>query len=459
MKNTTLTRKFFLRIAPTILVTLIAIGYLAFSSANREINYVYDAQLITNANVLWTLLEDEFSEAGASTTKQIEDIDLNLGNQLELNEDADDYSDARMFRAWKLDKLVMLSSTAFSKNVPVLPAGFNDITYNNEHWRVYTLEIPNTNIKIEVGEKIMLRDKLTDNILMNLFYPLLLLIPLIGALLWFGINSGLGTIRTLVQQIHSRSPEDLSAIALDPLPRDLAPLGKSINQLLVKLGHSLTSERRFADHAAHQLRTPQAQIKLLLQMLASTDSEKERASIISDLEASNKNAIQLIEQLLRAARVSQQPITLQPLALYHAVASVVASLGTLADQKKIEMSLSGDEKAEVYTDETLLRLMISNLIDNAIKYTPENGTIRFSIAPASGNMWSLSITDTGPGIAIEEREAVFQRFYRVETPEVDGTGLGLAIVADIIERLSGTIALTTPENGVGLRVEVQFPKA
>ncbi len=460
MSRTTLTRKLFFRITPTILITVVAIGGLAFYSATQEIDNMYDAQLINDANVLWKLLQDEFEEkrSGAAIPKQVDDIDFNMDNQLAINNDADDYADAHMFRAWQEGKLLMYSSTAFTPDVPAQKGGFTNIYYKGEKWRVYALPIPNTSIKIEVGEKMALRKTLVSNILLNLFFPLLALIPIIGGLVWFGINNGLDTIRALVQQIRSRSPDDLSAIPVGMLPRDLSPLGKSINQLLEKLDHSLTAERRFADHAAHQLRTPQARLKLLLQMLAKADSEEEKKAIIADLLASNEIATQLIEQLLKAARVSHQPIKMEPISLYNVAASVIAEMGTVADQKKLEIILSGNENANIQADKSLLRLMIGNLLDNAIKYTPSGGKIMVAVALVNG-MWGLSISDTGPGIPQNQRDAVFQRFYRIDTPNTEGTGLGLSIVADIVGRLNGSIALKDPQSGSGLLVEVLLPKS
>jgi two-component system sensor histidine kinase QseC len=457
MSRSTLTRKLFFRITPTILITIAIIGAFAFHSATREINNIYDAQLINDANVLWTLLQREFEKPGLHPSKQINDIDLAMGNQLAMNEDADDYAEAHMFRAWKDGKIRVFSSTAFPENVPEQRVGFTDITYENEAWRVYSLPIPQTSIVMEVGEKRALRETLVSNIMLNLFFPLLILVPIIAFLIWFGINSGLSTIHGLVRQIRSRSPDDLSVIPIDTLPRDLSPLGRSINQLLDKLDRSLTAERRFADHAAHQLRTPQAGLKLLLQMLGNAESEKERKSIISDLVASNDKAMHLIEQLLRAARVSHQPMQLKGVSLYNTAASVVAELGNIITQKQLDVSLEGNEAAEVSADEPLLRLLISNLIDNAVKYTPQGGTIKVLITPENES-WLLSITDSGPGIAAQHREIVFQRFYRADTPGAEGAGLGLAIVSDIVERFSANIALNIPESGKGLRVDVLLPK-
>ncbi|MER9138522.1 ATP-binding protein [Mesorhizobium sp. M0830] len=458
MRRLTLTWKLFLRITPTILVAIAVIGVLAFRSARREIDNIYDAKLINDANVLWTLLEHQIEEPGNHPPRQVKDMDFAMGNQLAMNDQADDYADAHVFRLWKDGRIRIFTNGAFPESVPVQRAGFTELNYANERWLVYSLPIPNTGIVVEVGEKRALRDTLVSNIMLNLFFPLLVLVPVIGLLVWYGISNGLGPIHGLVRQIRSRSPDDLSVIAIDALPRDLHPLGMSVNQLLSKLDRSLTAERRFADQAAHQLRTPHAGIKLLLQMLAHADSETERETILADLTASNDKATRLVKQMLEAARISHQPVELRVVRLYDVTASVIAEFGTIITLKRHDVSLDGDEAAEVKTDEPMLRLLIGNLIDNAIKYTPAGGKIKVSISPEPG-AWTLSITDSGPGIAPQHREAVFRRFYRVNVPEVEGSGLGLAIVSGIVERLSANIALSTPSPGGGLHVAVTLPQA
>ncbi|AVA23389.1 MULTISPECIES: HAMP domain-containing sensor histidine kinase [unclassified Rhizobium] len=457
MIRSTLTRKLFFRIAPVVAVTIVVIGAFAFNSATREINNIYDAQLIDDANVIWSLLRRPLERSPDRSPKKIDDIDFNMDNQLSFNEDADDYADAHMFRAWVDGRIRFYSSTAFQSDVPQQKVGFTTLTYKGEEWRVYSLPIPNTTIVMEIGEKIALRETLVSNILLNLFFPLLVLVPVIGFLIWLGINSGLRTIHGLVRQIRTRSPDDLSAIPVQGLPRDLLPLGRSINQLLEKLGHSLTLERRFSDLAAHQLRTPQASVKLLLQMLGNTDSEQERQTIIADLVASNNRATHLIEQLLRLARVSHHPLNPTPVPLYHMVASVLAEFGNIITSRQLDVLLEGDETAQVKTDESLLRMMIGNLLDNAIKYTPVAGKIEVVISSENA-LWLISISDSGPGIPPDERAAVFQRFYRLNTLHTEGAGLGLAIVADTADRLAASIQLLTPRWGTGLRVDLRLPK-
>lgn len=458
MNNSTLTRKLFFRIAPVVVVTIVVIAAFAFHSATREINNIYDASLIDDANVLWRLLGHTLEKSPDRTPKQIDDIDFTMDNQLLFNKDADDYADAHMFRAWVDGKIAVYSSTAFPAEVPQQKVGLTTISYLDEDWRVYSLPIPNTTIVMEVGERIALRETLVSNILLNLFFPLLILVPVIGFLIWLGIGSGLRTIHGLVRQIRTRSPDDLSSIPVKDLPRDLLPLGRSINQLLDKLSRSLTLERRFSDLAAHQLRTPQASVKLLLQMLCNSDNEQERRTIIADLVASNDRATHLIEQLLRLARVSHQRLDLTSVPLYHLAASVLAEFGNIINSRNLDVSLEGDETAQVKTDESLLHMMISNVLDNAIKYTPVAGRIEVAVKPEAG-FWRILISDSGPGIPIDEQEAVFQRFYRLDTLHTEGAGLGLAIVADTADRLAVKVKLSTPRWGNGLRVDLRLPKA
>ncbi len=459
MRQRTLTWSLFIRVAPTVFVTLVVIGAFAFQSATREINHIYDAQLINDANVLWDVLQKPLQKQNLVEPRRFKQLDFATGEQLNLNEEVYDYAEARMFRVWKNDVVAVYSATAFGTKQPVSSRGLSDVTYDDEPWRVYTFQIPDEHTVVEVGEKMELRIELVSNILLNLVIPLLVLIPLIGVLMWFGMERGLRTIHGLIEQIRSRSSDDLSFIPTDELPRDLAPLGHSVNQLLSKLDRSLTAERRFSDHAAHQLRTPHAALKLLLQMLLQTDHEEERKVIIAGLVKSNEKAMRLIEQLLQAGRVTHQRIELSRINLYDISASVLAEFGHTIRKKQQIVTLDGMEDAWVDTDESLLRLLIENLVENALKYTPEEGSVHVSLYEGGGKDLRWSICDTGPGIPPEQREAVFQRFYRVGSPQEDGSGLGLAIVADIAARLDIKISLNASAGSVGLRVDIVMDKS
>lgn len=458
MRNQSLTRTLFSRVAPTILVTIILIGMMAFKSATRQIESAYDAQLISSANMMWLAVEEELQNTEISAFRRIRKIEFSFNDTSKVSSIANEYADDRMFRIWKNRRLIMLSDGALGTQVPLQPRGFSNVTYKKDRWRIYSQPIPETDFVIEAGEKIILRRSLVEQILIELATPLLLLIPLVGALIWYGIGTGLGTIRALMEQIRFRSPDDLSALTLSDMPRDLVPLGQSINQLLTKLRHSFTAEKRFAEHAAHHLRTPLAALKLQLQLLTHTTDEKARNALLTDLSAAMDRASQLVSQLLISTRVSHQAIVRVPLSWRAMIITLLEELAPLATQKNITLSFESTDDSTVMADETLLRLITGNILENAIKYTPAGGAVTVTLAGSETDM-RYSVSDTGPGIPEAERALVFERFYRVGTSRIEGTGLGLAIVAESVARLSGTIVLAAAEGESGLKAEVILPKS
>ena len=459
MSQSTLTRSLYLRIAPTILITICVIGLLAFRASTHEIWRVYDAQLISNANMFWLVVEDDTLQISGKL-RRIRKVDLGQSNQKQLNEFASDYADSRMFRVWKGNQLAMVSDKAPTVGIPQAAHGFSDVEDDDgAYWRIYSFEVPETNITVEAGEKVSLRAALVRNILLTLAAPLLLLIPLVGLVIWVGIGSGLGTIRALIAQIRSRSPDDLSPLMLMHVPRDLAPLGHSINQLFQKLERSFTAERRLAEHAAHHLRTPLATLKLQLQLLEQARNARERKALLSSLRAAVERAARMVSQLLTSTRVSHQPMVRIPIEVRQHTLALIQELAPLAAEKHIALSLDVPSGLMVMADETLLRLLLGNIMENAVKYTPSGGSVEVAIEAAGPQEVRCRVTDSGPGIPEEERAHVFERFYRVGTPQAQGTGLGLAIVAEVTARLSGRIQLLSPPSGKGLMVEIMLPRA
>lgn len=458
MRSHSLTRTLFFRVAPTILVTIVLIGVMAFRSATEQIKQAYDAQLLASANLIWLVVENELNDAGEDAFRRIRKIDLSESDQKGLSKFANEYASDRMFRVWKSKRLVMISDGALGSAVPQQKPGFSDVEYEHEKWRIYNLPIPGTRMAVESGEKIILRQSLVKHILFELATPLALLIPAIGWLMWAGIRAGLGTLRALIAQIRHRSPDDLSPLSLKGIPRDLTPLGQSINQLLGKLTHSFNAERRFAEHAAHHLRTPLAAIKLQFQLLAQTEDTLARAGLERDIMAAIERASRLVGQLLTSARVSHQPIALTPLSWRQMCVDVIEDLAPVAMQKRIQLSLETAGEAMVWADETLLRLITGNIVENAIKYTPENGAVSIHLTTEETRV-RCQVRDTGAGIPEAERTLVFSRFYRVGASRVEGTGLGLAIVSESVARMDGKITLLAPEQGSGLWVDVVLPVA
>lgn len=461
----TLTRRLYVRIMPLLILTVGGVGWLTWRSADLEITHIYDAELINYADIQWMRVQHQLmTQAPPSAPVVAQAIDFSLGNQLALNEDADDYGDAHAFRFWKDGQLAYVSENAFPVTVPPFAPGFVNFSYKAVPWRIYTLPIPGSGIVVEVAEMRVLRSGLVSNILWEIAVPLLVLIPVLAVVIWLVIGRGLRTISDLVAQIQKRTPDNLRPLLAEGMPVDLVPVVRSVNQLMTTLDHSLARERSFADLAAHQLRTPQAGTQLLLQMLRNETNPEERKLLEARLFESSERSMHLINQLLHFARVGHQVLLLERTDLRQEMVQSLADFGPVIEARHIdcaiEDALEGMETAPLSTDQFLLRLLLDNLLDNAIKYSPDGGEIRLRLersAPASKSSWTLMIEDQGPGIAAEKYDVVFRPFFRLPGAARTGAGLGLAIVGSAAARLGVSIALSKPPNGKGLRVTLTFP--
>jgi two-component system, OmpR family, sensor kinase len=247
------------------------------------------------------------------------------------------------------------------------------------------------------------------------------------------------------------------------LPDELLPLAAALNDLLARLRGALERERAFMADAAHELRTPLTALHLQTGMLARASSEAERAAAMETLSAGVQRAIRLVEQLLSLAR--QEPRAQGervPVRLDELAREVVAELVPLADSGRIDLGVSTAQPVSVRGDPDDLRTLLRNLADNAVRYTEAGGRVDVSVeeVPAGdGRMARLTVSDNGPGIPPEERERVFDRFYRRAGTTPPGSGLGLSIVKSIAEAHGATLSLADGPSGKGLSVTVSFAPA
>lgn len=339
--------------------------------------------------------------------------------------------------------------------------GFSTFTDEARHeWRQYAAAV-GTRI-VQAAQPLEVRSRMAASAALRILQPVLLFIAFLAIAIWFVIVQVLQPLSKTARAVAKRSPSSLDPIPSTGLPYELRSLVNAINDLMRRLGDSLTAQQRFASDAAHELRTPLAAIKLQAQLLARAKTDEDRAKYAGRLQQGVARATKLVEQLLTIARLdpdaSQKPMAPADLA---AMAKAVAEdLTAPAEAKGITLTAK-TEPAEVLGMPDALRLMITNLTDNAIRYTPEGGRIEIGIA-ADGKDAVISVTDNGPGIAPEERERVFERFYRALGTKVSGTGLGLAIVRRIVAMHDASIQIEdgfprADGSGCGARFVVRIP--
>ena len=318
--------------------------------------------------------------------------------------------------------------------------GFSDVKLESgEEWRQYASTV-GTRI-IQVAQPMDVRDKLAVSAAMRIVQPMLVLIPFLAIAIWFVIVQSLQPLNRTARAVSMRSPSSLEPIEIKNLPYELKSLVGAINNLLRRLSESLNAQQRFASDAAHELRTPLAAIKLQAQLLSRCKPE-DKAKYAARLQQGVARATRLVEQLLTIARLdpenADKPMSEVDLAAV--ASSAVEELSQSARDKAITLTARAEPLTMMGMPDAI-HLMVVNLADNAIRYTPENGRIEIGVKQ-KGNDAVITVTDDGPGIAPEERERVFVRFYRALGTKVSGTGLGLAIVSRIVAMHNGTIRIT-----------------
>jgi len=332
--------------------------------------------------------------------------------------------------------------------------GYITLPHEGRQWRVYTALAGKQTI--QVAQPVSLRTELAARTAVRLLIPVLIVLPLLGLVGWIIVGRGLAPLETTAAAVAARNPNSLELLPTDDLPTELQPLVAALNELLGKLGGSLDAQRRFAADAAHELRTPLTALTLQVQLAQRAATESERSAALDRLELGVKRATRLVQQLLTMARMEPDASGSAFVAvdLARLAASVVEDYRPMAAPRGITLALDAHE-AQVEGQDEALRILLGNLIDNALRHTPDGGTVGVTVAADHGRAW-LEVADSGPGIAEELRERVFDRFYRGEAAPGTGTGLGLAIVRQVTALHHGEIRLATSSAG-GLAARVGLP--
>ena len=316
-----------------------------------------------------------------------------------------------------------------------------------------------TVVLVQVAETLNKRNRLTRDILASVFLPQLLLILCACIAVYFGVRQGLLPLQRLKRAVSARSHLDLSPIEAKGVPGEVMPLVDEVNDLLRRLGTTLNFQNRFIADAAHQLRTPVAGMKAQIELaLRETDRAKLQHSI-SQLYLSADRLSRLVGQLLSLARNEPgavESVELQTLDLNALALEVTMEWVPEALRRNVDLGFEGaDSEVIISGDAHRLRELINNLIDNAVRYSQDAGSVTVRVAP--GEERQLSISDDGPRIPVEERERIFQRFHRLLGTHIDGSGLGLAIVSEIAALHKANITLEEDLDGVGNTFSVFFP--
>ncbi|MGK5025646.1 sensor histidine kinase N-terminal domain-containing protein [Janthinobacterium sp. RB2R34] len=290
---------------------------------------------------------------------------------------------------------------------------------------------------VQVAETLEKRAQLANEIIKGVILPQFIILPIILALVWFALSRGLSPLAQLQERIRARPPDDLSPIDSSQVPEEITPLVGSLNDMLSRLSLSIEMQKRFIADAAHQMKTPLAGMRMQSELaLRQTDQDEIHRSL-QQLAKSSEAATRLVNQLLALARAENQPqagTAFAPLELSELARTVVQDWVQASFAQQIDLGFEqATEPVMISGNPMMLRELLGNLIDNALRYTPAGGSVTVRVR-STAEQAILEVEDTGPGIPQAERSHVFERFYRILGSNVDGSGLGLAIVREIAQQ-------------------------
>ena len=289
---------------------------------------------------------------------------------------------------------------------------------------------------------------------------MLLTFPLSGLLIWIIISRGLGSLDRVAEEVANRAPNNLESVNLEEVPEEIKPVIDELNKLFHRLHEAFEREKRFAADAAHELRTPLAAIKAQAQVAIKSDNLEDKNEAIIKLIASVNRSTHIVQQLLTMSKLVPEASSINDIDkvnLPKVTREILALLTPIALEKNVELAFEHADKLPAFLgNSTAIGILIRNLVDNAIRYCTENGTVIVRVYLKEIYV-VLEVQDNGPGIPHELRERVFERFFRVLGNKSPGSGLGLTIVHQVAELHGAQIELDEPYIGSGLIVRVLFP--
>jgi len=360
-----------------------------------------------------------------------------------------------VIQIWTDDGVRVYQSRRY-RNLPErAELGYSNVALENGDWRVYNVQ--NGTRVIQVAQKLDTRRDRAISLAMHSLWPSIPVSLLLFAAAWWVVSAALAPLNRIGRDLATRNADSLDPVDAKGVPKEVSLLVAELNSLLARMALALHAQQRFVADAAHELRSPLTALKLQVQTLARAKDETARAQAITRLQGGVDRASRLVEQLLALAR--QDPLSeaaeMSPISLPACIEQAAGDVAPIALARHVQLEYGTWMHAEIMGDAEGVRILVRNLLDNAVRYSPEHGRVRIDLV-ADGPALRLTVQDSGSGVPEENRARIFDRFYRVPGTSASGSGLGLAIVKAIAERHEAAVELGQAELG-GLAVTVCFP--
>lgn len=426
------TRLLTVLLGSTGLVWLLAVAWI-YLGTQAELERVLDARLMEAARMVNSLLTDRRVEVALAEGGSDAAAHFEMGQQ--------HYERQLSCQIWSLDgTLVGRSEHAPEERLTDARSGFSERTVDGEAWRIYTIENTDLGVRVMVGDSIWVRDHLVSDVIKGLVLPAGLILPILAGGIWVSVRRGMAPLNDMADTLSSRPATDLRPLPDQKLPSEIAPAVHALNGLFRRVADAREREKSFTAFAAHELKTPLAGLKTQAQIaLASSDGDV-HANALRQISAGVDRTSRLVRQLLDLAAIEatdNAPALTRgrPVEIVERVVAEMPPNGNLAIAVE-----KNDADVEACFDPAFLTMALRNLIENAIRHSPDGGKVTVRVKQAGAGV-DIGVEDDGPGIPASELPRVTERFFRGRDRSPAGSGLGLSIAEEAATRMGGSLLL------------------
>lgn len=428
-------------------------AYVGYFKTREQINELFNADLAQSARVAHSFIETMLQNG--SLEEHWPDGAFDVFPEYILGHR---YERKIAFQLWSIDNGIVLRSESAPRFVlSQTENGYSQTMIEDQLWHVFSITDDSGEYVVHVGQRDDLREQLAQDISLQLIQQFLLALPVLGLVIWFIVSRTLSPVQQLRRQLASRQATFLEPLPLEGLPEEILPLVEQLNTLFDQLEQAFENERNFTSDASHELRTPLAGLLTQVQVAQKATDETIRQGALQQAQNAVQRMTRMVQQLLTLSRIQHQRelVDRELVDLDGEIINAIADIEPIAYAKHIDIAFYSAAQQQILGNSQLIAVLLRNLLENAVKYSPANGKIRVSSVRDKNRLW-LHVEDSGPGIAEDHHKRITQRFYRcVETAAVQGSGLGLSIVQRITRLHGATLSFDKSTLG-GLAVHVAF---
>jgi two-component system sensor histidine kinase QseC len=448
MRSYSLQNRLLALVLGLVLSVWLGVALMIWTDVRHELEELLDAHLAQAA----ALLVVQQAAAGGNEREEHELQPLESAPLLHK------YAPRAAFQIFEGKRLLLRSAQVGEQPMAPIAWGYATVTRaDGQAWRVFATR-SRQGVQIYVGEQVAAREDILRAVARSAWQPMAMALPLLALLGWWAVRRGLQPLRTLSQGLQRRHPEALQPLAVEGLPQEMQPLVRALNGLFERLAAALQAERRFTADAAHELRTPIAAIRAQAQVaLDAGRDEPARQHALRGTLAGCDRAIRLVEQLLILARLDAAgEASRAPVELGEVARGVLAALAPAAVARNQQLELDATGAVWVCSVQAWLEVLLRNLVDNALRYSPDGARVRVRVAARDAQAW-LQVEDSGAGLPPETLRRLGERFYRPPGQSQPGSGLGWSIVRRVVQVSAGELDIARSDELGGLAVTVRWP--